>query len=309
MTTVFGYLSFFAALTIGLMTLSDLVVQRKRVRRNLEGLKSIEVTPQALRKRELSAPILSRVIVPSLRKLGQAGRRLTPDGAIERLRKLLEYAGGPATWDAERVLAFKLIGAAGLGGLTLLLSLKGDISLMRVLVLAILMAATGFYVPDWYLRSKAQERQEAMRRALPDSLDLLSITVEAGLGFDAAIQRVSREVGGPLGAELHRVIQEMQLGKSRTDAFRDMADRSEVMELRSFVVSVVQADVFGLSVAKALSVQAKEMRVKRRQRAEERAQKIPVKMVFPLLFCIFPALFVVLVGPAALRISESFLGL
>jgi tight adherence protein C len=164
----------------------------------------------------------------------------------------------------------------------------------------------GYYLPEWVLRSKSGKRQHKMRRALPDALDLLSITVEAGLGFDAALSRVARQEGGPLGEELHRVLQEMQLGKSRADALRDLGDRTSIPEFKSFILAMIQADVFGISIAKVLHVQANEMRVKRRQRAEETAQKVPVKIVFPLITCIFPALFVVLLGPAAISIYNAF---
>ena len=164
----------------------------------------------------------------------------------------------------------------------------------------------GYYLPEWVLRSRSGKRQGAMRRALPDALDLLSITVEAGLGFDAAVSRVSKQAGGPLGEELYRVLQEMQIGKSRADALRDLGERTTIPELKSFVLAMIQADIFGISIAKVLHVQANEMRVKRRQRAEEKAQKVPVKIVFPLLTCIFPSLLVVLLGPAAISIYRAF---
>jgi tight adherence protein C len=135
----------------------------------------------------------------------------------------------------------------------------------------------------------------------------MSITVEAGLGFDAAMERVAREMEGPLGEELIRVVQEMRLGKSRADALRDLGSRSSVDELKSFVLAMVQADIFGISIARVLHVQAAELRIKRRQRAEEQAQKLPVKIIFPLILCIFPALFIVLLGPAAIQIYESLL--
>jgi len=170
-----------------------------------------------------------------------------------------------------------------------------------------LLGIFGYLLPDIILRSRAEERQVAMRRALPDTLDLLSISVEAGLGFDAAMARVAREVHGPLGQELNRVLQEMQLGTARAEAFRELAERSGTPELKSFVLAMVQADVFGIPVAKVLQVQAREMRIKRRQAAEERAQKLPVKILFPLLFCIFPVIFVVLLGPAAIRIYQSLI--
>lgn len=303
-----GYLAFFVAFAAGLFALTDYVSERRRVHGSLREVRAIEINAADLRRRELAVPLVQRVVAPGLRRLGQFARRMTPAAAVGRIGRLLVYAGATG-WDPERVLAFKLLGGAVFAGATFLLSAGTGISPVRLPLLAAVMGATGYFLPDWLLRSRAQVRQEAIRRALPDCLDLLSITVEAGLGFDAAVYRVSREVGGPLGAELHRVVREMQLGRARTDAFRNLADRSEVSELRSFVVSMVQADIFGLSVARTLAVQAQEMRTKRRQRAEERAQKIPVKIVFPLLFCIFPALFVVLVGPAAIRISQTLFGL
>jgi tight adherence protein C len=177
--------------------------------------------------------------------------------------------------------------------------------LLRVVVLTPLLGFVGYYLPEWILRSRSGKRQKSIQRALPDALDLMSITVEAGLGFDAALERVSREMGGPLGEELYRVVQEMRLGKGRGEALRDLASRTTVEELKSFVLAMVQAEIFGISVSKVLHVQARELRTKRRQRAEEAAQKLPVKIVFPLILCIFPALLTILLGPAAISIYEN----
>jgi tight adherence protein C len=165
----------------------------------------------------------------------------------------------------------------------------------------------GYYVPEWTLRKKSGARQNAIRVALPDALDLLSITVEAGLGFDAAVSRVAKQAKGPLGEEFHRMLQEMQIGKPRADALRDLGARSTLPELQSFVLAMVQADAFGIAISKVLHVQADELRMRRRQNAEEKAQKVPVKIIFPLITCIFPALFVVVLGPAAITISHSLL--
>lgn len=304
-TPLIGYLAFFAAFALGAVAIQGYLTQRRGVQRTLRGIRAIEIDSADVRKRQLALPLVNRVVLPGFRRVGRFVHRITPLSSIDRLRRLLSYAGEPAGWDAERVLATKVVAGALFTGGTFLLSAGGGISPLRLPLIALLLGATGYYLPDVILRSRAQARQEGIRRALPDCLDLLSITVEAGLGFDAALHRVSREIGGPLGQELHRVVQEMALGRARTDTFRDLAERSEVSELRSFVVSMVQADVFGLSVASALAVQAREMRIKRRQRAEERAHKIPVKIVLPLIFCIFPALFVVLVGPAFIRIKDA----
>jgi tight adherence protein C len=162
----------------------------------------------------------------------------------------------------------------------------------------------GYGLPNVVLTNAVQRRQHQVRTALADSIDLLTICVEAGLGFDAALAHVSKNTSGPLADEFYRTLQEVQLGRSRNEAMRNLADRSDVPELRAFVLAMVQADIFGVSVANVLRVQARDMRVKRRQLAEERAMKVPIKVLFPVLFCIFPALFVVILGPAIMRIAD-----
>jgi tight adherence protein C len=301
-----GILAFFLAIAVALIALQDFALERRQVFKNLRSVRQIELSPTDVRQRELAKPFTQRVAIPVLRGVGGLGRKFTPASVVERLGKELVYAGSPTGWDAERVLAMKLLMTGVLGiGLLLITRLSG-VSSLRSIIITILAAIIGYYGPEWVLRAKSGSRQATIQRTLPDSLDLLSITVEAGLGFDAAVARVARQAGGPLGEELHRVLQEMQIGKTRSDALRDLGDRSTVPELKSFVLAMVQADVFGISISKVLHVQAHEMRVKRRQRAEEKAQKVPVKIVFPLIFCIFPALFVVLLGPAIITIKEAF---
>lgn len=298
---------FFAGCTLAFVTLEGVVVERARVNRNLRRLKNVDMNPADVRRKELSKPLASRVAWPLLRFVGRIAKRFTPAGVLERLGQDLVYAGSPASWDAERVLATKLVGA-GLG--FLLPSLGGPllgIAPVRGVVGGLVLAIIGYYMPEWTLRSRAGARQAAIQRALPDALDLLSITVEAGLGFDAAVKRVATHARGPLGEELHRVLQEVQIGKPRSEALRALAERTSVPELQSFVLAMVQADAFGISVGQVLHVQAREMRLKRRQRAEERAQKIPVKILMPLLGCVFPSLFVVILGPAGIQIYNSML--
>ena len=175
-----------------------------------------------------------------------------------------------------------------------------------LLVLVVGGAVIGFYAPALLLYQRAYDRSERVRRALPDAIDLLTISVEAGLGFDAAVQQVAQNTEGPLADELARMLREMQLGQGRSAALRGLADRSTVPELRAFVGAMVQADMLGIPIAQVLRVQSAEIRVKRRQRAEERAQQVPVKMTIPLIFCILPCLFVVVLGPAVLSIMDSF---
>jgi tight adherence protein C len=217
-------------------------------------------------------------------------------------------AGNPAGWDADRVLATK-IGCLVVGiliGAALLVSLPFNLGLLLLTFLALCLL--GYFLPNLVLLNIIQRRQAKMRLALPDAIDLLTISVEAGLGFDAALAHVSRNTTGPLAEEFYRTLQEVQLGRSRSEAMRNLADRSSVPELTAFVLAMVQADVFGISVANVLRIQSREMRKKRRQLAEERAMKVPIKVLFPVLFCIFPALFVVILGPAIMRIASAFGG-
>lgn len=297
----------FLAVTLLLAAVASGMAQRRQVYRSLRAMRTSEVAPTDVRRQQLAVPALSRVFVPALRRVGAGVRRFTPVSVIQRLDDELVYAGSPAGWDGERMLATKVAVSAVLfvGGLALP-GLTGS-GALRGLILGPLLAVVGYYLPEWILRSRSSARQYRIQRALPDALDLLSITVAAGLAFDAALERVAREMGGPLGDEMVRVVQEMRLGKGRSDALRDLAGRSTVDELKSFVLAMVQADIFGISVARVLSVQAQELRTKRRQRAEEQAQKLPVKIIFPLLFCIFPALFVVILGPAAIRIYDTMI--
>ncbi len=169
-------------------------------------------------------------------------------------------------------------------------------------------AAAGFFAPDLLVLHLAQERQEDIRRTLPDILDTLVVTVEAGLGFEAALAQVVQNGRGPMVGEFARVLHEMQIGRPRVDALREMAARTNVTELRAFASAVVQATTLGIPMAKVLRQQAAEMRLRRRQRAEELAQKVPVKILFPMILCIFPALFVVVIGPGVIRIVEAFGG-
>jgi tight adherence protein C len=178
---------------------------------------------------------------------------------------------------------------------------------LLLVVFAVIGALVGFFLPDLLLYNAGLKRQARIQAALPDAMDMLTICVEAGLGFDAALAQVARHTVGPLAADLSRTIQEMQIGKSRTDALRSLAERTTVGELRVFVSSLVQASELGISVAGVLREQSKEMRMRRRQRAEEKAQKVPVKILFPLVVCLFPALFVIIIGPGAINIAQTLL--
>lgn len=305
---VVGLVAVFLAIALLAFFAYDYQQERSAMKRTLRGVGKGRIDdPRAIdvRKQELAAPVFSRAFIPAVKAAGRGARRFTPIDVFRRLEEELTYAGNPPGWDAERVLAFKLLLPPGLAILGFLLARFAGLDGLLTFAMVGLFAVIGYYLPEWIVRSAAEKRQTSIRRTLPDALDLLSITVEAGLSFDAALVRVARNMRGPLGEELYRVVQEIQLGKSRSEALRDLGDRTNVEDLRSFVLAMVQAEVFGIPIANVLKIQAAEIRLRKRQRAEEQAQKLPVKIVFPLILGIFPAIFVVLLGPAAIQIFNA----
>jgi tight adherence protein C len=249
-------------------------------------------------------PASDRIWRPMLVGLGRLGARITPVGTPQRLRRRLDVAGNTPPWDLETMLIFKAVGTFGLGGVGLLIWLASRS--WKGLLFFVLLGALGYWLADLLLYNSGQKRQEGMRRAAPDALDMLTVCVEAGLGFDAGLAQVADNTSGPLAAEFARVLKEIQLGRSRSEAFADLAERTDVNEIKSFVTALVQADRLGIPIAGVLREQAGELRVRRRQRAEEKAQKVPVKIVFPVLFCIFPVFFIIVIGPGAIRIAQVF---
>jgi tight adherence protein C len=240
---------------------------------------------------------------PLLRRLRQLALRLSPSGYAHWLRRRLDLAGNPPKWPADRVLAFKGIGlVAGL----LLGALLGLGHGLVLVLLAVGGAAIGFFLADVVIYNRGTRRQGGLLKGLPDALDMMTVCVEAGLGFDAALSRVALNLEGPIAVECARVLQEMQFGMSRAQALRSLAGRTSVSEIRAFVSAVVQSSELGMSVGVVLREQAKEMRIRRRQRAEEKAQKLQVKIVVPLVLCLLPALFIVVIGPGILNIVHAF---
>jgi tight adherence protein C len=238
-----------------------------------------------------------------LARLGDLSR-LAPSGYRASIQLLLDKAGNPRDWSLQRLFAVKLLGsfmAALLG------ALLGAHSPAKLLSFFVLGALAGFFVPDLLIYNTGLKRQEQMQKALPDALDMLTVSVEAGLGFDAALAQVARNTEGPVAAEFVRVLQEMQIGKSRTDALRGLGERTTVMDMRTFASAIVQADTLGIPIANVLREQAREMRIKRHQRAEEKAQKVTVKIMFPVVLCILPSLFVIVIGPGAIGIAHVFM--
>lgn len=230
--------------------------------------------------------------------------RLSPGDVRSAMQHRLDLAGNPATWTPDRILTIKGLGLLVFGLLGASLGVHHPALLI---VGAGVGAAAGFFVPDVLLYNAGLKRLQRIPVSLPDALDLLTICVEAGLGFDAALAQVARNTEGPLAAEFARVLQEMQFGKSRTEAMRAMAERCPAPGLRSFVTALIQSAELGMPVGDILREQAKEMRVRRRQRAETEAQKVPVKITFPLILCLFPALLVIVLGPAVIEIAHTLL--
>lgn len=302
-----GLTAIFAGISAAIATLTTMTSERQQVSRSLAQIRALRATPSAVRQ-DLNRPFAERVVGPAMGQLTQLGRRFTAADQVRRIRYRLELAGNPPRWDVDRVVALKMLGVAvGLViGVALPLALKAGV--LPIIGLVVAFTAAGYFAPNMVIYQMGYNRREQMRRVLPDALDLLTISVEAGLAFDAALSQVARNTTGPVADEFFRVLQEMQIGLGRSEAMRALGERTDLPELRSFVTAMVQAESFGIPIAQVLRVQAKEMRVKRTQRAEELAQKVPVKILFPLIFCILPALFVVIMGPAAIQIYQSFNG-
>jgi len=300
-----------AVLTVGALIFFVLVWAGLGVTRAREDMTNRlalygRTTSGVIRDDVLAKPLAQRTIGPIVLKISNFLKRFTPVGYLEKKQHGLVLAGNPGNLDAPSFVVIKLLTTAvGLFGAFFLVNYGSD-GLQRTF-LFIMPIVLGFFGPDAWLQRKIDDRAHTMLRALPDVLDLLVISVEAGLGFDSALSRVVATVPGPLSEEFFRMLQETRVGVSRRDAMRHLMDRTDLDELRSFMLAMIQAEAFGVTIARVLRVQADEMRVKRRQRAQEKAFAAPVKLVFPLVFCIFPALFIVLLGPAAIQIGTAFI--
>lgn len=269
-----------------------------------EYLKSGEVA--SLEEIELSQPFSERVLIPIVKKIGEISARFTPQKAIQDTAKKMELAGNPWPIDAATFLAIRFIMAVVLGGLVTAMVMISPSPNFNDNALYIFGATFGgFFLPHLMLTSKITNRQKEIRKAMPDALDLLTICVEAGLGFDAAMSKVSEKWDNQLSLAFARTIREVQLGKPRRDSLKDMSDRLGVAEMTSFVAAIIQSEQLGVSMAKILRIQSDQMRVKRRQRAEEEAHKAPVKMVLPMAFLMFPTILIIILTPAAIQIGNS----
>lgn len=281
-------------------------VQPGGIARSIAVLESMTSPAPVELTREIDPPFGDRILEPLRQRALRIGRRLSGADAGDRIRHKLDLAGNPVGWTVDKVVSAKVLcGAVGL-----VVGLSGSLvlglSLMPGIAVVALSAALGFFGPNLYLYQLTHDRTERIQRELPDAIDLLTICVESGLGFDAAIQQVARNSDGPVADEFNRMLHEMQIGQARGAALRAMSERSNVADLRSFVGAMAQADAFGIPVGQVLRTQSAEMRVKRRQRAEQKAQQVPVKITVPLIFCILPCLFLAVMGPAAISIMDSF---
>jgi tight adherence protein C len=296
------FVALVVALT-GMLTHEDEGVGRALATIEALGVASPGIRPDA------EASFQERVLTPLMARFVVLGRRLTPADNADRLRQKLDRAGNPTGWTVDRVVAMKVVGfGVGLLGSIILTAVLG-LSLMPRVVVTVAASMTGYVAVNAWLYQRAHDRAEKMQKGLPDALDLLTISVEAGLGFDAALSQVARNTDGPISEEFARVITEMQIGMGRSQAMRSLGGRTKLPELRGFANAMVQADAFGIPVGQVLRVQSNEMRLKRRQHAEEKANKVPVKMMVPLIFFILPTLFIAVLGPAVIVLLRSFQGL
>jgi tight adherence protein C len=297
--------AFAGAIALAVFTVSSAMQERAVSRRSLQALDGYQINA-TVREQEMVDDIGARILAPVGRATIALVRKYTPVGYVETLARKTVLAGSPAGFEIDRLLVLKVLGAAsGLLWVPLIFGFLGMHGLVAFVMLGVMWGGS-FLGPDISLNRKIEARQHEIAVAMPDILDLLVISVEAGLGFEQAVERTGTAVPGPLSDEFRRLLQETRMGATRADALRAMDERTQVEELRSFILAMLQADAFGVSIARILRTQADEMRVRRRLAAEEMAEKAPVKMLFPLVFCIFPAVFVVVLGPALINISQNF---
>jgi tight adherence protein C len=259
---------------------------------------------------EMSQPFTERVVYPLARKFGEIATRFTPQNALQETARKLEQAGSPRGIDPTIFWAGRFVVAVILAGFLLFIFSIASIDWTwgRKIIIVGIFTVLGFYLPELLIRSKIQRRQKEIRKAMPDVLDLLTICVEAGLGFDGAMSKVFEKWDNELSRAFGRVLREIQLGKLRREALRDMADRIGIAEMTSFVAAIIQSEQLGVSMARVLRIQSDQMRIKRRQAAEEEAQKAPIKMLFPMGVLIFPSILIILLGPAGIMLMQSALG-
>lgn len=304
MLLLFAVGGMFAAVLVAIIVFLSAGEERRDVRDALRNLAEYEL-PSNMREQEMLKSIQERIVAPFVAGLGGLLGRFTPAGYREAVRDKLVAAGSPAGLDVDRFMTLKVFGACSIVFWPWFSFKLAALGGFYGLIVTGLMWGICFFGPDVWIQRRTDQRQYEIATRLPDVLDLLVISVEAGLGFEQAIDRTVDAVPGALADEFRRMLQETRMGATRAEGLRAMDERCQVPELRSFILAMLQADTFGVSIGRMLRAQADDMRIRRRQRAQEAAQKAPVKMLFPLIFCIFPSLFVVILGPAVLQITKS----
>lgn len=295
------YIFTFITTTLLVIVLNNLLFNRKRqVNARLENIQSM--TSILEEEEALKRPIAERLIKPIYQDFLKFIGRVAPKQIRQRYENIINNAGSPKNVTFTRIIAIQIMCSLLLGGFLFLIVFQ---SRNTKIVLVLLGAAIGFMLPISFIRTKADQRQKKIKNSLPDLLDLLYVSVEAGLAFDMALKKTSDKMRGPISEEINKTLEEINKGRNRQDALRGMANRTGVEDLSYFVTSIIQTEQLGSNIANMLRIQSNEMRQKRKQRAEEAAMKIPVKMLFPLVFFIFPSLFIVVLGPAIIRIMDK----
>jgi tight adherence protein C len=291
-----------AAVAAGAWAASTTVESRSGSRRSMSAMDHYEIAD--VREEKMKESIGTRVFAPVSRGIIDLARRFTPVGYNETVKRKIVLAGSPPGYEVDRFLILKVLGFASIIlWVPLAIAFLGGSKLFAILLVGFAWGVC-FFGPDIILDGRITKRREEIERRLPDTLDLLVISVEAGLGFEQALERTSTAVPGPLSEESRRMLQETRMGASRADALRALDERTQVDDLRTFILAMLQADAFGVSIARILRSQADEIRIRRRQHAQEQSQKAPIKMLFPLAVCIFPAVFVIVLLPAIIQIFK-----
>lgn len=292
--------------TLGLMMVVFGLVQRRQEAATLDQrMAEFAQRPKRLEELELERPFVDRVLRPMAAAMIKGMSRLTPKSNLERIQQNLEQAGNPNNWQPLDFIGMRGLAAVALCGVTLALMLLTRQDLQRVIIFPAIMLGIGYMLPGMWLGQKIKARKKGILKALPDAIDMLSVSVEAGLGFDQALQRVSVKWDNELAWEFQRSLQEMRVGKSRRETLRELAGRTGVEDLSTFIMAVLMADQLGVSISQVLRIQAGQLRQRRRQRAEVEAHKAPIKMLFPMVFLIFPAIWVIILGPAVPQVLKA----
>ena len=298
---VLGMVGIFLALFVSLTAVGAFDNEARGVSKSLAVVQAFSTAPSSLQE-EFEPPFRDRVLLPFLDRLVGIGRRFTPADHADRVRQKLECAGNPSGWTVDRVTALKVVGFGGMLGLSILFAVAIDKGLGVSLLTVAGGTTAGYFAPNIYLYNAGAKRAVVMRKTFPDALDLLTISVEAGLGFDAALAKCVEKMEGPLVDEFRQALAEVRMGRTRREALRDVANRADAQPVSNFIGAIIQAEQLGVPIAKVLQIQSNQLRIERRQRAEEAAAKAPVKMLFPMVGCIFPTIFIVILGPAIVQV-------